>query len=549
MLPTLLALTLLVGGDQVARPGTLGGTTPEMPKGTAVIRGRVTAADTGRPLRRAQIRVTALEFPQGRTTSTNVRGEYELKDLPPGRYTINVSRSGYLPMQYGQRRYGELGKPVQLDEGRVIEKLEFTLPRAGVMSGRINDETGEPVSGVTVWAMRTEYFRGRRRAVPIGNNVITDDTGQYRLIGMPPGEYTVMAWLRDTWVAGPQKHTFGYATTYYPGTPSYADAQRVKVGVGQETPNLDFSLIAGRTATLSGTALRSDGTPLADANVSLSREVAGPTTSSSFGLSGATVGDDGSWTIKNVAPGEYTLEVSTRDRIPERASMDVMVQGTEMSGITLTTNAGGTLNGRVVTDDGQPLPASGMKPRVMSETIGANGRPSFLVSGDDNGLLDAQGDFSLRGVIGPAMVRVSLPSGWRIKAVELGGDDYAEKPLDLKSGERVDGVRIVVTNRFPSVSGRVTDSDAKPVEGTVLLIPADESKWADGARLLRARPDQTGLYRLEGVRPDDYLAVAVEYAESWQLQDPEYLATLRDAAQRVTVREGQPLQLDLKIKR
>ena len=550
MLAALIAMTLLVGDPQVARPQRpAGAEDAAAPKGTSVLRGRVIAADTGKPLRRAQIRISALEFPDGRSTSTNVRGEYELKDLPEGRYTITVTRSGYLPMQYGQRRYGELGKPLQLDEGRTIERIDFTLPRAGVLTGRITDETGEPVGGVSVWVMRTEYFRGRRRAVPVAPNVVTDDTGTYRAGSVPPGEYTIMAWLRDTWVAGPEKHAFGYAPSYYPGTPTYADAIRVKVGVGQETPNLDFALVAGRAAMLSGTALKSDGTPLDSANVSLNREVAGPSMSSSYGLSGATVSSDGTWTMKNVPPGEYTLEVSSRDRPPERASLPIVVQGTEMSGIALVTDAGGTISGQVVTDDGQPLPRSQSKLRVMAEAIGPDRASMFFLSGEDNGMVDAQGDFTLRGVVGPAIVRLGLPSGWRIKSVDVGGDDYAAKPLMPRSNQRIDGVRIVVTNKFPAITGRVTDDEGKPVEGTVILVPEDEAGWADTARLYRGRPDQTGLYRIDGVRPGEYLAVAVEYVQNWQLQDPEYLATLRDRATRITVREAQPQQIDLKVAR
>src|SRR5438105_11860745 len=53
--------------------------------GTATIRGRITAADTTRPLRRAQIRLTGADLgPQGRTTSSDPDGRYELKDVPPG---------------------------------------------------------------------------------------------------------------------------------------------------------------------------------------------------------------------------------------------------------------------------------------------------------------------------------------------------------------------------------------------------------------------------------------------------------------------------------
>src|SRR5262245_41811986 len=85
--------------------------------GTAVIRGRVVAGDSGKPLRRAHIQVSAPELgPEGRSTSTNLDGKYEITDLPPGRYSITVTRSGYLRLSYGQRRPFEVGKPLQLDD-------------------------------------------------------------------------------------------------------------------------------------------------------------------------------------------------------------------------------------------------------------------------------------------------------------------------------------------------------------------------------------------------------------------------------------------------
>src|SRR5689334_10305403 len=85
--------------------------------GTASITGRVLAADTGRPLRRVRVTLTAPELGSDtRITSTNVDGRYEIKDLPPGNYTIQANRSGYLALRYGQKRPYEQGRMLELTD-------------------------------------------------------------------------------------------------------------------------------------------------------------------------------------------------------------------------------------------------------------------------------------------------------------------------------------------------------------------------------------------------------------------------------------------------
>src|SRR2546425_2793462 len=71
---------------------------PVAQAGTAIVRGRVVAAEGDRPLRRVQLRFTASELrePQNRTTSTDEDGRYEMTNLPAGRYTV-TARPGGLP--------------------------------------------------------------------------------------------------------------------------------------------------------------------------------------------------------------------------------------------------------------------------------------------------------------------------------------------------------------------------------------------------------------------------------------------------------------------
>src|SRR5690242_20750766 len=160
--------------------------------GTGRLRGRITAADSGGIVRRAQVRISSPDI-GSKTALTDAQGRYEFRDLPAGRFNVSVSKSGFVTMQYGQSRPFEPGHPIELVEAQVMEKADVALPRGSVVSGRILDEFGEPVADANVTAMRMQYSGGRRRLVPSGRASTTNDLGQFRLFGLPPGEYYVSA--------------------------------------------------------------------------------------------------------------------------------------------------------------------------------------------------------------------------------------------------------------------------------------------------------------------------------------------------------------------
>src|SRR4051812_33523691 len=545
------ALLLAMSTAAIAQP-------PQQPpdakaKPAGVIRGRVTAADTGKPLRRAQISVSAPDVGERRTGSTNSRGEYEVTTLPAARYSISVSRSGYLPLSYGTRLPGEPGRTVELADGDTAGGIDFALPRSGVISGRVVDETGDPVAGVGVWVMRYEYFRRRRMLVPVGSSARTDDTGQYRATGVLPGEYLVVAMLRETWtVGGKDPKVFGYATTFAPSTASAAEAQRVKLTPGKEAANVDVTLVAAPAVSISGIARRADGTPLGNTSVALGQNIIGPSTQTFAGVGDGPVGADGAWRIKNVPPGEYELSASAQGpQGREAASMTIVVQGADVEGVMLTTQAPITVNGEIAMESGAlvPDPPSG-RLRISVETIGD--QPQTLIAlSDDNGLVKSDGRFTFKSVSGSSVVRVqALPRGMSLKSVELDGREVVDGVLELKGGQTVDGLRLVVTDRFPIVTGTVTDDRAAAAEGFVLVFPADESRWVgitDNTRL--ARTTAQGAFRLGTVRPGDYFAIALPSIMPSQTADPEFLASLKDRATRITISEGQAAPIPLKLAR
>jgi Carboxypeptidase regulatory-like domain len=551
-----LAGGLLWGFLVVVAPSVAAAQTTPAPPKPASIRGRVTAADNGRPLRRAQISVLGLGtgVVERRTTSTNVRGEYELLDLPAGRYTISATRSGYLPWAYGRREADEPGKTLEVGEGANLEKIDLAMPRAGVIGGRVIDETGEPVPGVSVWIMRSDFYRGRRRLVPATSSVRSDDTGHYRAFGLQPGAYFVVAMLRETWVAGADKRqVFGYAPTFFPSAATAAEAQRVPLQSGKEVSNADIALVAMPAATISGTVTRADGTPLAASSVNLEQNITGPSAASFGTVASARAEPDGSWRLRDVAPGEYEVTVSTTNRegARETATATIIVNGVDLEGVSLVAEAPVIVAGTLLTEDGTPLPAGLARPRVVADPITPGRRPTQIGTADDNGLVSSSGAFSYKTMRGPAVVQVwSLPAGWAVKSVEISGRESVDNVIDIKSGPVLDGVKVVVTNRFPTLTGRITDDKGADAEGIVVLFPADEARWLGMSDNIRnARTDQTGLFRLTTVPPGDYLAVALETLQPSLASDPEFLATLKDRASRITVREGQASQLTLTVRK
>src|SRR6187549_3646910 len=168
----------------------------EAKTGTSRVRGRVVATDTGTALRRAQVRISGPDIGT-KTALTDAQGRYEFKDLQAGRFNVSVIKSGFVTMQFGQNRPYEPGRPIELADAQAMDKADIALPRGSVLAGRIVDEFGESVAEAEVSAMRMQFTNGKRRLMPSGRTGITNDLGQFRIYGLPPGEYYVSASLRN----------------------------------------------------------------------------------------------------------------------------------------------------------------------------------------------------------------------------------------------------------------------------------------------------------------------------------------------------------------
>jgi protocatechuate 3,4-dioxygenase beta subunit len=555
--------------------------------GTAMLRGRVLTMDTGQAIRRAQVRVTGPELGM-KSALTDANGRYEFKDLPAGRVTVSVSKGGFVNMQYGQTRPFEPGRPIELSDGQLMDKVDVALPRGSVVSGRVVDEFGEPVTDAMVTAMRMSFAGGRKRLVPAGRIGQTNDLGQFRIYGLPPGDYYISATYRDLGSLamdigiGPMGSTSGsgsmptsgYAPTYFPGTASPAEAQRVTVAVGQEMTGIDVSLQPVKLARITGQALASDGRPLSSAMIMLmpaSRE------GGMFMPGGTTrTNASGQFTLNGVAPGEYSLQVrstgpmvidagggammfsmsstdaassnNTRQE-PEFASVPVAVNGEDVSGLVVMTTHGARATGRVVFDGGV-RPDGTAQIRVSAPSADPDGGPTV---GSGVGQVHADGTFELTGLAGARILRAgTLPKGWILKSVHLSGADITDTGYDFKPGEDVSGLEILLTQQTTEVDGTVTDTQGQPLkEYTVVVFSTDQSKWAlPMTRWTQSgRPDQEGRFRIQNLPPGSYYAIAVDYVAQGEWNDPDWLTRASAKASTFAVTEGAGTSLNLKLAR
>lgn len=553
--------------------------------GTGRLRGRVTAADSGAIVRRAQVRISSQDIGT-KTAFTDAQGRYEFRDLPAGRFNLSVSKSGFVTMQYGQSRPFEAGKQIELADAQVLEKADVTLPRGSAVSGRILDEYGEPVSDASVTAMRLQYAAGRRRLAPTGRPSMTNDLGYFRVFGLPPGEYYLSASVRtfDSMVmdligggssGGPtgSNSNSGYAATYYPGTQSPAEAQRLSLVVGQEM-QIDLQMQPVRLARITGTALQSDGKPMANAMIMLI-----PTMKEAMGLmpGGTSRTDkDGNFTLNNVAPGDYSVQAQSLVALMSAASQvmsmmsggesketaaakpmerefavaNVSVAGEDISGLTITGTRGARATGKLVFD-GNERPTEPLTSLRMiavptdADSMGANASAFGMASVKENGT------FEIDGLAGGRVFQfMNPPKGWSIKRITHDNDDVTDRGHDFKPGEEVDGFEIVMTRRTQRVTGKVVNENGDPLkEYTVVAFPEDQQKWTlpSNRWIQHGRPDQDGKFDITPLPAGKYLVVAVEYVAQGEWNDPEWLARAARSASKVTLEEGASAALDLKL--
>ena len=562
--------------------------------GTASIRGRVVTADTGQPVRRASVtlsysppprvspptssanatrdtaisqsamasmaRDTMAQMFRPRQATTDSQGAFEFTALPAGSYRLAAFPgpfvAQYVGIPYGAKRsMYDPGLPIQLADGTVFDKAIIALPRGGVITGRVVDDDGGPLARVQVYGL---FFPpGSTRGQRNNGGAMTDDLGQFRIYGLQPGEYAIVAEARMPTFVSPsldlqperEDDRLGFMTTFYPGSPDEASAQHIRAAAGAETTGIEIRLLSGRLLRVSGIVSDSQGKPMPNANGQIARRSPG-SGMSSYGFS---TDGQGKFQMRNVAPGEYRILVRQRPMMfggdgttsdpGEMASVPLTLVDSDAENLAIVTSPGATVRGQVIFE---PVPPTQM-PREVRITAVSSDQDGGMGLNPGGALLQPDLTFTLKGVVGEYLLRAGAP-GFYLKSVSIVAADITDTPHEFTSRERV---TIVLTSRASTLEGAVTDAAGAPsTEVAIIVFSEDKSGWrSNSIRTRRGGPDPNGHFQITGLLPGRYyiLAAPRERLNLPPSLSPAFFEGLAKDALAIVVGEDEQRTVDLKV--
>lgn len=657
------------GGGRGAAQGQARDAAATPQTGTGLIIGQVITSDTGMPVRRARVSLSGGDLRSARSAMTDDEGRFVFTQLPAGRYTMSAVKNGYVSIAYGAKSAGRAGTPIQLADGQKLEIKAIPLPKGGVVTGVVHDEYGEPSPGTPVRAMRVVMRTGEKRLEQAGTDT-TDDRGMYRIYGLQPGQYIVSAQPRNTGLGGiptsiaaeietamQQVQTMmgaggrgggggqggrgmqigdllqgigggrggqlldqlqqqlnpegqsqtAYAPVFFPGTTSPSNANAVEITTGQERFGVDFQLQLVNTASVSGVLGVPDGMTPSNAQITLAPVDTLP------GLPGATqtarAGQDGRFTFRNVAPGQYRVSARAQVRdaqavaaaqaqaqqqgqaqggrggrgglqdllggrggrgnaIPSEtlwALADVTVSGQDLDGLSLQLQSGMTVSGQIAFDRTTLTPPTDLtRARVTIATVGTQdaefgGLPAASV--------DANGRFSLTGVPpGRYALRANIPAGgqaapgqgaaapgvtasWQLRSSMVGGRDTLDFPVEIGPNMNVSDAVLTFADRSTELTGLLTDGAGAPTSDyTIIVFTTDTQYWTPQSRRIQsARPGTDGKFTVRNLPPGSYAIAAVTDVEPGEWFNPEFLQELQASSMRFSLAEGEKKTQNLRL--
>jgi protocatechuate 3,4-dioxygenase beta subunit len=520
---------------------------------TCFVSGRVVNAANNEPVNRARLMLRHTDnasggsgSPAAYTTLTDDHGRFAMKGIEPGKYEFSAQRAGFANTSYGARRPGREGITLTLEAAQQLNRVLFRMTPHAVIAGRILDQDGDPVQGVSVHAVRYRYTMGKRQLEPSGS-AATDDLGEYRIFGIAPGRYYLEATYRNFGMSMPGMRVAAkpveesYIPTYFPGTADVGSAATIELAPGAQIRGVDFTLFKGRTVRVRGHVNVPAGINRQMVMIMLS-----PKGRFVWDFMRRARGLDpqGAFEITDVRPGSYNLSVSMRDgKASYGASQQVEVSNTNVENLVLNLSSGTEMTGQV-RFEGQPPPS------VTEIQVGLGGpdRDQMQFGPRPSGEVKEDGSFSLSNV-GTEIYEPSvsgLPEGYFLKSVRIGDDELKAVGVDTTRGA-VGPLLLTISDKAGQIEGVVRNAKEQPVPGAAVVLVPEPKKREKFRGFQNVTTDQHGRYVIKTIEPGEYKLFAWEDIEPGEYMDPEVLKPVEELGHPVSIHEGSRESADLKL--
>ena len=504
--------------------------TSKAPRGS--VSGRVTIKDKGAAgvtvgMRKSEDYSRSEPFLRA---TTDQDGFYRITNVAAGSYEAFPSAPGFV---YAADMWAQ---SVIVGEGENVEGINFSLVRGGVITGRVTDADERPLieQPITLY-MASEQQEQRGRMIP-SSMAQTDDRGMYRLFGLRPGRYKISAGRGDNVNSSNFANTrASYKQIFYPDAADPAQATIIEVREGSEANNVDIML--GRplqTFSVSGRVIDAEkGLPAPNIRFGFQR-TAGQRIE--FVNAPAASNASGEFVVEGLIPGKYSVFVYPNQNLEVRAealSFDIIDQ--DVSNLTVRLTKGASLTGVVVfesEDKAAPEKFSQLQLRafVMGQNGGGMGSSTMSPISPDGsfrmaGLPGGTVEMELGGRVGPIP-----PKGFSISRIERDGTVAPVRGLEIKEGEQVTGLRVVVSQGSGTIRGVVKVENGSLPDGGHIVVRL--TRTGEHPAGLRPPPvDARGQFLVEGLPPGVYEIEA-------SIPSDRRPSQLRPVRREVTVQNG-----------
>ncbi|HEX4603889.1 MAG TPA: carboxypeptidase-like regulatory domain-containing protein, partial [Candidatus Angelobacter sp.] len=528
---------------------------------TAVIEGTVLNIQNSRTIPHAVVNLRQTRGGQSKATRSDGNGHFVFRNVDAGSYRLTAERQGF----FSDDRKREYQPVIDVSAGEHVKNVPVRLMPAAVLAGEIVDEFNDPVQDIEVRALAMRVRLGQMYLNQAGK-MTTDDRGQYRIAGLHPGKYYLVAEykhgnatadaiktaLAEQLATAPQANArpgpnaalvqvdvpdpaFTYPPMFYPATGSFQQAQPVSLRPGDEVA-ANFVLISTPVVSIRGRVTNGiNGAPAGTASVS----AYWTPYMESDGMPARVSPQDGTFEIRGVAPGTYTLRGSyTEDGLSYAGEQTVEVGDQGAQNVEVSVLPDFAAAGHVTVAGIQRNPLG----RVVIEFAGEGLLPRIFTSA-------RAPEYKFETQLRPerryrAVIR-NLQEDYYLKSVTLAGHDVPPDNV-VVSGRRGE-IELVLSPAGGHVEGLLFDAKDQPTRGSVLLAP-DVPEPGPPDLFRRTSADGKGKFTFRGIAPGSYRVVAMESLNlDTEINSPDFFRTIGNRGQNLIVEENGKYSVAIKL--